>query len=738
MESSTVAPAPGSPGGPDPASSGGAFAGLDLAGYWRTVRKRWRLVALALVLVSAGVFVWTYRQPKIFASVCTLVIEPSAPRVLHGVTEVVEMGTGTFYANREFYETQYRIMASKDMSQRVVDRLALASDPNYPAPGAGQPGVRRDPKELAGALQGQTRITPIKDSRIAQITVEDRQPARAAQIANTLASVYIEHNLDHKLEGSNAAATFLGGQAVALGEKLKKADLAMYEYRKQKQILDVGLDDRQSMNTQNVRTYTQKLAELRVKKLELESARKLILAARDNVEDRESLPEVRQNPVVQQLRVMHVDLSRTLAELETTYAEKHPKVDALKSKLARVWKEYVSEIDKLLKSNDNMFRAVEENERSLNKLLEKERREAIDLAKLEVEYRPLAREVDDTQNLYKLITARQKETGLTGLIRSNNVRVLDPAVPGKAPVRPRLLFNMGLALLAGLALGIGAAFAMEVFDNTVKNQEEAEAVLGVPVLGLIPVIGEKASRKPSPDEQKQRDLGVFQDPKSSAAEACRSIRTNLLFMSPDRPLKAILVTSPGPQEGKTATAINLAITMSQAGTRVLLVDTDLRKPRIHRVFGTGNETGISNLIVGEGDLDRAIVRSSVPNLDILPCGPLPPNPAELLHTRQFANIMAECSRRYDRVIYDSPPTSAVTDPAVIGNLADGVVLIIRAGRTSREAAAHARRQLADAKARVLGAIVNRVDPSDRYYSYYYQGYYRRGGYYGQSGESAKA
>jgi len=716
---------------PRPQNSGGIAATLSVA----SLRKRWRIIALTTVLVCGGVFLWTYRAPKIYSATCTIIIDPSAPRVFNSnVSEVVEMGSGSYWADLQFYQTQYKIIGSKEIAQKVAERLGLGADVNYPVPHAGVPGQIRD---VTGTLMGQVTVKPIKDSRLAMINVEDRQPERAAQIANAVANAYIENNLEYKLEGTNAASTFLGDQVVAVGEKLKRAELAVYEYRRKHQLLDTSLDARQNLISQNVQTFTQKLAELRLKKLELESARKAILAARNNVDAEEALPEVRQNPVVQQLRVAYVDLNKTLAELETTYGEKHPKIEALKSKLSKVRQEYVDEIDKLLKSNDNLYLTLEDNEVALNKMLNKEKHDAIELSKLEVEYRPLVRESDDTLNLYKLITQRQKETGLSGLVRTNNVRVMDLAVPNPAPIKPRPVANLALALFVGLMLGVGAAVGAEALDNTIKSQEEVEAVLGVPVLGMLPIIGERTVGRGSPDEQKARDLSVFHDLRSAAAEACRSIRTNLMFLSPDQPLKTFLVTSPGPEEGKTTTAINLAITMAQAGGRVLLVDTDLRRPRIHRAFGMKNSLGISSAVVGDKTPDEVVFQSVVPNLDICPCGPLPPNPAELLHTRRFKDLMAEFGRRYDRIIFDSPPTSAVTDPVIVGNLADGVVLVVRAGHTTREAALFARRQLDDAKARLLGCIVNQVNPSDPYYNYYYRSY-QYGGYYGPSEEGAKA
>jgi len=719
-------------GVPRPQTSGGISATFSL----NSLRKRWRIVALTTLLVCVGAFLWTYRAPKIYSATCTIIIDPSAPRVFNNnVSEVVEMGSGSYWADLQFYQTQYKIIGSKEIAQKVAERLGLGADVDFPVPHAGTPGQVRD---VTGAVMGEVAVKPIKDSRLALITVEDRQPERAAQIANAIATAYIESNLEYKLEGTNAASTFLGDQVVSVGDKLKRAELSVYEYRRKHQLLDTSLDARQSLISQNVQAFTQKLAELRLKKLELESARKLIVGARDNLDAEETLPEVRENPVVQQLRVTYVDLNKTLAELETIYGDKHPKIESLKNKLAKVRQEYVGEIDKLLKANENRYLTLEDNEVNLNKMLSKEKRDAIELSKLEVEYRPLVREADDTLNLYKLITQRQKETGLSGLVRTNNVRIMDSAVPNPGPVKPRPFANLALALVVGLMLGVAAAVGAEALDNTIKSQEEVEAVLGVPVLGMLPIMGERTlGNKASPEEQKQRDLSVFHDLRSAAAEACRSIRTNLMFLSPDAPLKTLVVTSPGPEEGKTTTAINLAITMAQAGGRVLLVDTDLRRPRIHRAFGMKNVIGISNAVVGEKSLEEVVFQTVVPNLDVCPCGPLPPNPAELLHTRKFKDLMAECGRRYDRIIFDSPPTSAVTDPVIVGHLADGVVLVVRAGHTTREAALFARRQLEDAKAQLLGCIINQVNPSDPYYNYYYRSY-QYGGYYGPREEGAKA
>jgi succinoglycan biosynthesis transport protein ExoP len=368
--------------------------------------------------------------------------------------------------------------------------------------------------------------------------------------------------------------------------------------------------------------------------------------------------------------------------------------------------------------------------------MEQQKKEAIEISKIEVEYKPLQRASEQEEKMYGIIASRQKEIDITGPMKTNNVRVLERALVPTSPMKPKPVQNLLLGLMIGLGFGIGLAFGIEALDNTLKTQSDVEQLLGTPVLGLVPVIGGAeaggADLARGDDTLRERDLGVFLDPKSVAAECCRSIRTNILFMSPDRPLKTMVVTSPSPQEGKTTTAINLGVTMAEAGSRVLIVDTDMRRPRLHRSFGVPNQNGISTVIVGKTTLEEAVKRTDVPNLDVLTCGPVPPNPSELLHTERFGVVLAECAKLYDRIILDSPPTSAVTDPAVLGNLADGVVLVVKAGETTREAAMHARRQLNTAKARLFGVVVNAIDFSNPAYGYeyYYRNYYRYGYTYG--------
>jgi capsular exopolysaccharide synthesis family protein len=313
------------------------------------------------------------------------------------------------------------------------------------------------------------------------------------------------------------------------------------------------------------------------------------------------------------------------------------------------------------------------------------------------------------------------------MLKANNVRFLDRASPPRTPISPILSFNLSIGALLGLIFGLLLVFAIESMDNTLKSPEAAEELIGAPLLGLIPMLSQ--SKQHLIADAPERDLAVFNDPTSLAAEACRSIRTNMMFIAAQKEFSLFSVTSPGPQDGKTTVAINLAVTMAQAGGRILLIDTDMRKPRIHKSFRLKAEKGISSVMAGDLPLKDAICKSDVPNLDVLPCGPMPPNPAELLHTERFRKILAECRASYDRVILDSPPIGPVTDPAIIGSVTDGVVLVLRAGHTTREAAQYARRQLGDAGARILGLVVNQTDRKGRGYGYGYGYYTPYGKYY---------
>jgi capsular exopolysaccharide synthesis family protein len=321
-----------------------------------------------------------------------------------------------------------------------------------------------------------------------------------------------------------------------------------------------------------------------------------------------------------------------------------------------------------------------------------------------------------------------KETGLSGSMRLNNVTVLDAAKPVMSPSKPKVQQILLISALMGLLLGFGLAFGLEFLDNTVTNQEHIEQGLGTTFLGILPSIGDKVPEN--------RDLVVAEQPKSAVAECCRAIRANLMFMSPERPLKSILITSSGPRDGKTTTAASLAITMAKSGNRVLLLDADMRRPRVHSAFRVPNGKGLSSLILGEGRLEDTVKSSGVENLFLLTCGPIPPNPADLLHTHAFVALIKEMANKFDRVIIDSPPVGAVSDALVISTHVDGTVLVMKSGVTTKDMAKRTVRSLRDVNARIFGAVLNDIDLEDRQGGGYYY-YAKYGYYYGESDTPSK-
>jgi len=685
------------------------------------LRKRWRIIVTVLVVCVAAAVVFTLRQPKIYEASCSLVIESTAPQVFENVRDVIQMTA----QSREFYATQYRIIRSREIGQRVLDRLGL--DPG-PKSGGSTDQSRQDAREsLVQGLLAKVKVVPVRESFIANIQVRDLDPEKAARIANAFADAYVERNLDFKLDGARSAATWLGEQTVGLRKQLESSEMELYKFRRDRNLLDINLDDKQGMTRENLQSLNGKLTDIKARRIEIESVRKLILAAKNNISERESLPEIRDNPVVQRLRENRLDLLKIKADLESRYGEKHPKIDTIEHQLAEIQRDYAKELDDVLRAFDKRYQALVETETSLTKWMSHERQEALELTKLEIEYRPLARDAENNSKMYSMVTQRHKEIDLTGASPANNVRVLDRATQPSSPVSPIMALNLPVGVMFGLVFGLLLAFAIDSLDNTIKSPEAAEELIGAPLLGIIPMLSQ--ARQHSAADAPARDLVVVKDPTSLAAEACRSIRTNMLFISAQQDFSVFSVTSPAPKDGKTTVAIALAVTMAQAGGRILLIDTDMRRPRVHKSFGLKSDVGISSVVAGDVQLQAAICKSEVPNLDVLPCGPMPPNPAELLHTERFREILAQCRGSYDRVILDSPPIGPVTDPAVIGGATDGVVLVLRAGHTTRVATKFARRQLADAGARILGLVINQTDRKGSGYGYRYDYYASYGSYY---------
>lgn len=710
-------------------------ASMDLMEYLRIVyRRRWAIAGIFLAVLLAGV-VYTLRQTKLYVARTSVIIDPSAPQFLDKqVGEVTETGPAYYWFSKEYYETQYKVITSRTVAERVVDKLGLRSDAAFlGADKIKNPEKRAEWMKTAdpvAMLQAKLKVEPVKDSRVVNLAVTDTDPARAALLSNEIAEAYIDETLGLKADVTESASKWLEDRLAALETQSQKSELALYDFKKQADMLSTSLEDRMNMVSQRLSALNASMTDVRMKIAGLKARVDSINELRKTVDQDESrwadmfeIPDS-QRDLLRQLKVAYVDAKAECAQLEQRYLPDHPKLLACEKKLNVADEGLRHELKNIVSTQEVELAEAQRKEKNLLKLFEQTKAEAFEVNKSQIEHDRLKRNAENDQRLYELVLKRLKEIELSGLLKTSNVRVLDKARPIDRPVKPNVPVSFALSVLLGLVAGVGGAFVLEWLDDSIMGQRDVEERLRLPFLGVVPRILAKG-------DGASTDLFIHQNPKSSVAEHCRAVRTNLLFMSPDKPLKTIVVTSSGPQEGKSTNVVSLGIAMAQSGNRVLLVDTDMRRPRLHKAFGVPNDLGVSSLIMGDQRLDAAIKSTEVPGLFVLPCGPIPPNPAELLHTESFKALMTQLEGRFDRVIFDSPPIGAVADALVLGVKADGVLLVLKAGSTRREMARRAVRSLLDVNARLYGAVVNDVNLEDRRYGNYYSAYQRYGYYYSE-------
>lgn len=715
------------------------FSNSDPRYYLRVIKRRKWMILLVFAVVASGTILYTVRQPKVYGAQISLIIDAKEPRFLdQQIQDVNSETTGNYWANKEFLETQYKIIQSRAVSMRVAEKLGLAHDADFLGL-AKVPDEKRRAEAMAradvvSAVQRRIKVEPVKESRVSLIKIEDSEPNRAALLANEVAQAYMDEVMAQKVKLTENASRWLDERRDSLGDAARASELALYAFRKQSDMLSTSIDDRSTMVSARLGATSSALteAQLRIAGLKARVAAIRSVQQQYGAEDRlwaEALPAARENVTLGRLKERLLVLRNECTDLQSRYLDGHPKLAECRDRLASAERELAKELSNLVVSSEAELREALERERNLQALLNEAKREAFEVEKKKVELDRLKAEADNNKRQYDSVFKRLKDIELSGLLRTSNIRVLDAARPVATAVRPNVPQGVMMGVIAGLVLGLALALLLEFLDSSVASQQEIEERLGLSFLGFVPSMAEG-------EEGGGKDLLLHRDPKSLAAECTRAIRTNLLFMSPDKRFKRMVVTSSGPQEGKSTTAINLGITMAQSGSRVLVVDTDMRRPRLHRAFKISNEVGVSSLVVGEGRLDDALKSTDVPNLFVLPCGPIPPNPAELMHTQAFAELLRQLDAKFDLLILDSPPVGAVSDAVVLATLADGVVVVLKAGKTQRDLAKRTVKALVDVKATLFGAVLNDVDlKKSKYGDYYYAYAYR---YYGYGEQNHRA
>ena len=711
----------------------------------RTVRKFWLTALGTAVAVALAVTFYTLGQTRIFEASATIQFDPNPPRPLgKNVDMVVDMGAGTYWNNREYFETQYKILQSMRVALPVIKRLALHQDASFlanrPAGAAGaSPGVSEE--EAAEVLRTRLRVEPVKDSRLAFVRFADADPNRAQRVLSAVLDTYVDQNLEYARDSTSSAVDWLGGQLEKIRKELEDNERALHQYKLDKNVLSLDPDAQSNMLREEMKQLNDELTSVRAKKQGVKAQRDELLKVK--AENPTELPanELLQSPLLQQLRQRYEDAVRDRAALiGAGKGAGHPDAAAAEARVKTSRAALLAEVKNVQGAVSREFTAVSRQEAGLSGLFEASKRRALELNLLEVDYNRLRRTRDHSEKLYSLLLERTKEGDLARMMQVNNIRVVDRPLPPRSHVRPRVPVNIAFGVLGGLALGVLAAMARTLLDRTVKTPDDVESEVGMVFLGLLPEIrapglaAAYSRRQRRTSVVKNPELVVHESPASGVAEAARAIRTNLLFMAPDQPLRTLLVTSPAPSEGKTTVATSIAIAMAQAGQRVVLIDCDLRRPRIHRVFKLTLDVGLTSAVIEDMDVEAISRPTEVPNLSVIPAGPLPPNPAEIFHSERFKSTLSRIAERFDRVIIDSPPVVAVTDATVLSTLADGVLLVLRAFGTQKDLARHATRAIRDVGGNVVGAVLNAVNLDRHEYKYHYYYYRRDGKYYSEDAQ----
>ncbi|MBZ0271413.1 polysaccharide biosynthesis tyrosine autokinase [bacterium] len=678
--------------------------GFDPREYGKVlVKRRWTVVTfffIVLTLITLG----TFMQAPVYRSTALVQILPEAPNVVE-FKEVVALGSRNYWALKEYYETQFRIIRSRQVTAEVIDRLSLAEVDPY-----------RTAKDAPATLADQIDVEPIKNSQLVAIHAESTNPELAMKIANAVAEVYQRQNLESKRVTSRDALDWLSGESHTMRERLEESEKRMQNYMENAQVF--SFEERFNIALRNLAKFSEAAAEARQHRIETEA---LYNKYREmaNAGEGDMIPAVMENKLVQELKSELVIMEKDLAELKSKYKEGHPQVQALLQQIGVIESEIGGEIKNTLGSIKAELIIAQRREKEMDLAVIEARAEAQEVSEKEIQFKALQRDAKANQLVFDELQKRAKETEITRNLAANNISIVEQARLPEHHIRPRRKMNVMLGALLGILGGVGLAFFMEYVDNTIKTQIDIENLTDVPFLGIIP------SFQSDDDEIPPDDLYSHHNPKSSITESCRAIRTNIIYSSPGRELRSLLVTSAGPQEGKSTTVINMGIIFAQGGRRVCLVDSDLRRPRLHKAFGVDRDQGLTNYVMGEIPLEDAVTQTEIPNLFIVPSGPIPPNPSELLGSERMDAIIEELRGRFDMLIFDSPPVVAVTDAAVLSKRVDGVMLVVKAGKTTTDMFDRALRQMEDVKAHIVGSVLNDFNLRGEGYRYYYYYHYYR-------------
>jgi capsular exopolysaccharide synthesis family protein len=719
---------------------------LDYIGILR--KHQWLILSFLLAVVTI-VTIGTYRTQPVYDATTRIEIDRENSSILPFTGGDAQYDA--FEDLETYIETQSKVLTSETLAQQTIKSLQLDQNPQFggEAKDPGKLEVASSTKgpqsssEALGIFLDSLAVKRVPNSRLLDVTFSGTDPKLAANIVNTHISNYIEQNFRSRYEATTQASNWLAGQLDELKSKVESAEDARISYERNNQIWTI--DEKQDVTTQKLSDINKELTLAQADRINKEAVYQLVQSG-----NYDAIPAVRESHVVQDILKHQSELSSQYTEALNQYGPKFPKVVRLEAQLKDLDQLVSNEKKNIGNQIEAEYRGSRQRELLLQQALDEQKTEASAMADKMVQYNILKREAEANKQLYDGLLQKLKEAGISAGLRSSNIRVVDPALIPTYPSKPQKTRNITLAILVGLVGGIGLALLREYMDNTVKSPDDVETLGRLPSLAVVPAFDgsshnrsrmSKLLKGPSPNGHPgHAGLVSHLQPQSQMSEAFRALRTSLLLSQAGHPPQVILMTSALPHEGKTTAAVNLAVTLAQLGDKTLLVDGDLRKPGVSTALSMtdSKHAGLSSYLAGVTTLDLVtVLHPGISNLSVIPTGPIPPNPADLLASHRLNDMVAELRKQYKFIVIDSPPIMAATDAVILSVVVDGVLLVVRSGETPKEAFLRTRDLLMSVKCHMLGVVLNAVDSSSREYYYSYRYYPYSYGGYGKDNDKSK-
>lgn len=696
-----------------------------LSFYLGLLRKYyWIVLVTSLVSVTAGYF-WTKQQPFLYKTQTKIIFHNKSNALGSKIERVDLMDPGGVWQFEQFWNTQKEVLGSRWFAERVAKKIGILEGDQYiPTKGGdGKPLADEARLKIAvGMVRGTVNYELQRDSRVALVSAMSDDPQFAKLVVDGFANTYVDYTKEMQSGGLNKLISWFDTYVGNMRKDLEASQNDLNQFKRDKDILSVSFEDRQNLTAANMEAVNGALNEV-LNELAREEA--LATQLRDMLKSGTTETEAARFAGADALTGLLTQkraLEQQLASISVVFGPKHESVRELTVQLDLLNKGIEEEVTLTLAVVENRVELLQRQKATHEARLEQLKDEAFNLNDIGLKYSQMKDRTESLQQLYKTVLERSKELDINSMLEENNLQVLEEAELPAAPFSPNLPFNLLIALGIGVALGGGVIFLIGALDNTIKGEEDVLRYTRTPLIGALPELDTQALAG-LVGKDGNMDMVTHLAPKSSFAEGIKTLRTNLMFMSADKPPVMLLVTSPGPGEGKTLISTNMAIALAQSGLRTLIIDCDLRRPRVHKAVGIKNSVGVSDVVAGQAKLDDAIFATEAENLWAMPAGHIPPNPSELLHTAAFAKMVESLRGRFDRVIVDSPPIGAVADALILSRTVDGVMLVLKYGQTRREQFRRSIDQLEAIGAPMLGCVLNDVKRSAGGYGYSYY-YYR--------------